>query len=83
MMESHDPRMGKVRDAQVMRLDHSGAWARLDDHTEVFIPLAEISWFEIEHPTDKLAEGDTVQVKITGKGKDECLEGSIRQVEAN
>lgn len=71
----------KVVEGQVIRLDHTGAFVHFAPNADVFIPLAEIAWFEIEHPSQALQEGDTVKVKLTGQREDGCIEGSIRQVE--
>ncbi|MCY0876818.1 MAG: S1 RNA-binding domain-containing protein [Firmicutes bacterium] len=74
--------VGTRIEGHVFELDETGAWIRTGSGTAVWIPLAEIAWFEIEHPAQKLQEGDSLAVTIIGTREDGSLEGSIRQIES-
>lgn len=69
-------------DARVVSLDHSGAWVDVGE-TRAFVPLAEIAWFEIEHPSAMLAAGDWIRAKVTGQMKEGHWECSVRRVESD
>jgi len=71
---------GDTVESRVTSLDHSGAWLQANG-VSIFVPLAEIAWFEIEHPSVLLKEDDEVRVQITGKDAAGDWTGSIRQVE--
>lgn len=71
---------GDIVEGRVIALDHSGAWLQANGFS-IFVPLAEIAWFEIEHPSVLLKEDDEVRVKITGKDNAGDWTGSIRQLE--
>ena len=71
---------GDTAEGQVTVLDHSGAWLQIDD-MPACIPLAEIAWFEIEHPSSAMRVGDWVRVRVTGRTAEGVLECSIRKLE--
>lgn len=69
-----------VQEGRVTSLDKSGAWLQIDGRP-AFIPLAEIAWFEIEHPSAVVRVGDWVRVRVLGKTSGGILECSIRKLE--
>lgn len=72
--------VGEIVQARVQALDHSGAWIEIEGQG-AFVPLAEIAWFEVEHPAAVLRVGDQVQVRVMGKTDQGVLECSIRKLE--
>ncbi len=72
--------VGEIVQAQVRALDHSGAWIEIEGQS-AFVPLAEIAWFEVEHPAIMLRVGDRVQVRVLGRTGQGVLECSIRKLE--
>lgn len=70
---------GDTAEAQVVSLDHHGAWIDLRGE-RAFIPLAEIAWFEIEHPSTMMSVGEWIQVTISGTTKNGVMECSLRQL---
>lgn len=69
-------KIGDIVDARVDTLDHSGAGVDIGG-TRAFVPLAEISWFEIEHPSSQLAVGDWIRAKVIGRLQDGRWECSV------
>lgn len=73
-------RIGDVVAGRVLSVQHDGAWIEVGEE-RAFVPLAEIAWFEIEHPAEQLAAGETVKAKVLGRTQDGQWECSIRQVQ--
>jgi exosome complex RNA-binding protein Csl4 len=73
-------RVGDVVDGRVLSVQHDGAWIEIDAE-RAFVPIAEVAWFEIEHPSERLAAGDVVRAKVIGRMQAGHWECSIRQVE--
>jgi small subunit ribosomal protein S1 len=55
--------IGQVVDAEITKLAHFGAFARIDE-VEGLIHLSELTESNITHPREVVAEGDQVSVKI-------------------
>jgi len=56
--------VGDVVDATVTKLADFGAFARLEDSIEGLIHITEMCHDNVAHPSDVIAEGDSVQVTI-------------------
>lgn len=70
-------RVNDIAEGVVTALGKVGA--RVDLHGEsVLLPLAEISWYEIEHPSVILRVGQRVKVKIVGRTQDGIWECTLR-----
>ena len=72
--------VGEIVKAEVQALDRSGAWIDAEG-VRAFVPLAEIAWFEVEHPAILLSVGDHIQVRVLGKTDRGVIECSIRKLE--
>ncbi len=70
---------GDVVEGRVQSLNRYGAWVDVQGE-KVFLPLAEISWYEIEHPSDIMSVGELVLVVISGKDSDGTYQASLREV---
>ena len=70
---------GDVLQGTVRSLDRQGAWVDVKGEM-VFLPLAEISWFEIEHPSETLRAGQSVILSILSKDTKGIYEGALREV---
>ncbi len=70
---------GDVVEGKVMSLDHQGAWVNAQGE-KIFLPLAEISWYEIEHPSEIMSVGELVLVSIQDKDTSGTYRASLRQV---
>ncbi len=74
--------IGEIVQAKVQALDHSGAWIDIDGR-RAFVPLGEIAWYEVEHPSVLLSVGTHIQVRVTGVTDQGVVECSIRRLERN
>ncbi len=70
---------GDVLQGTISSLDQQGAWVDVQGEM-VFLPLAEISWFEIEHPSENLRTGQSVLLSVFSKGAKGIYEGALREV---
>ena len=71
---------GEIVKAEVLALDRSGAWIGVEGR-RAFVPLAEIAWFEVEHPAAMLSVGSHIQVRVIGVSEQGIIECSIRKLE--
>ena len=72
--------VGEIVKAEVQALDPSGAWIDIEGEN-AFVPIAEIAWFEVEHPAIMLSVGNHIQVRVLGKTNMGVIECSIRKLE--
>ncbi len=70
---------GDVVEGKVTSLDQTGAWIAVHDQ-KVFLPLSEIAWYEIEHPSEILTVGETVRISIIRRDKQGVYHATLRQV---
>ncbi len=56
--------VGQVVTATITKLTDFGAFARLDEFIEGLVHISELSDQHIEHPSEMLAEGEQVELKI-------------------
>jgi len=56
--------VGQVVPATVTKLTDFGAFARLDDYIEGLVHISELSEEHISHPSEVLAEGEQVNLRI-------------------
>lgn len=78
-MDKREWSKGDVLEGRVKSLDRHGAWVEIQGE-KVFLPLAEISWYEIEHPSEIMSVGELVLVAITKKDTKGTYQGSLREV---
>ncbi len=73
--------VGDVITGRVTKLTPFGAFVNLGG-ADGLVPIAEISWDHIGHPSDVLAEGQEVQVKVIGLDPErKRISLSIRQLQ--
>jgi len=56
--------VGTTLTARVARIESFGAFLEVEEGIEGLLPVSEISWQRIRHPSDVLREGDTVKVVV-------------------
>ncbi|MCY2952205.1 MAG: S1 RNA-binding domain-containing protein, partial [Planctomycetota bacterium] len=56
--------VGSSITARVARVEGFGAFLEAEEGIEGLLPVSEISWQRIRHPSDVLREGDTVKVVV-------------------
>jgi len=56
--------VGTAITARVARIEGFGAFLEAEEGIEGLLPVSEISWQRIRHPSDVLKEGDTVRVVV-------------------
>lgn len=56
--------VGTAITARVARVEGFGAFLEVEEGIEGLLPVSEISWQRIRHPSDVLKEGDTVKVVV-------------------
>ncbi len=61
-MQTH--KVGEVVPGVVTRLESFGAFVKLEDGVEGLVHISEIGFVRIKHPSESLAVGEHVQVKI-------------------
>ena len=57
-------REGEIRQGKVTRLQGFGAFVDLGDGLEGLVHISEICHDRIRHPSEKLSEGDAIEVKV-------------------
>jgi small subunit ribosomal protein S1 len=55
---------GETLSGRVVRLADFGAFVEVQPGVEGLLPISEISWKRIHHPSETLSEGDVVRVKV-------------------
>jgi small subunit ribosomal protein S1 len=56
--------VGTALTARVARVEGFGAFLEVEEGMEGLLPVSEISWQRIRHPSDVLKDGDTVKVVV-------------------
>lgn len=56
--------VGDVRTGKVTRLTSFGAFVELEAGIEGLLHISEITWGRLEHPSERLREGEEIQVKV-------------------
>src|SRR3954471_6557598 len=56
--------VGTALTGRVARVEGFGAFLEAEEGMEGLLPISEISWQRIKHPSDVLKEGDTVKVVV-------------------
>jgi small subunit ribosomal protein S1 len=56
--------VGTALTGRVARVEGFGAFLEAEEGLEGLLPISEISWQRIKHPSDVLKEGDTVKVVV-------------------
>jgi len=56
--------VGATVTARVARVEGFGAFLEVEEGIEGLLPISEISWQRIRHPSEVLKEGDTVKVVV-------------------
>jgi small subunit ribosomal protein S1 len=56
--------VGNAVTGRVARVEGFGAFLEVEEGIEGLLPVSEISWQRIRHPSDVLKEGDTVKVVV-------------------
>lgn len=67
-------RIGEIVEGYVVSMNRYGVWV-LCEGERLFVPLSEIAWYEIEHPSELLEVGEWVKVKVLGvaaSGETQC-----------
>lgn len=74
---------GDVRPGRVKTIKDYGAFVDLGG-VDGFLPIGEMSWTRIAHPTDVLKEGDEIEVKVQKiEAEKNRISLSLRQLAAN
>lgn len=55
---------GDIRTGRITRLTSFGAFIELERGIEGLLHISEIAWERLEHPSERLQEGEEVQVKV-------------------
>ena len=78
-----DLEVGQLVEGEVTRLTKFGAFARLENEVEGLIHISEISEARIEHPKERLKEGEQVTLRIIRIDADQRRIGlSLRKVDS-
>jgi len=56
--------VGAAVTARVARIEGFGAFLEIEEGVEGLLPISEISWQRIKHPSEVLHEGDTIKVVV-------------------
>ena len=77
--------VGAVHEAEVVNIMSYGAFCKLEDGVEGLVHISEMSWTKrINHPSELIAVGQKVQVKILEINKDKQeISLGMKQVEEN
>ncbi|NTV37983.1 MAG: S1 RNA-binding domain-containing protein, partial [Anaerolineales bacterium] len=76
-------KVGQLVEGVITRLTKFGAFARLEGDLEGLIHISEISETRIEHPKEKLHEGDVLTLRIIRIDEDQRRIGlSLRKVDS-
>ena len=75
--------VGQLVEGEITRLTKFGAFARLESEVEGLIHISEISETRIEHPKERLKEGETLTLRIIRIDSDQRRIGlSLRKVDS-
>ncbi|MCM8771525.1 MAG: 30S ribosomal protein S1 [Candidatus Omnitrophica bacterium] len=77
--------VGSIVEGKVVNITDYGAFIKLEEGVEGLLHISELSWTgRIKHPSEILATGDTVKVKVIDIKKDEQkISFSLKQLEPN
>ena len=77
--------VGSVVEGKVVNITDYGAFIKLEEGVEGLLHISELSWTgRIKHPSEVVAMGDTLKVKVIDIKKDEQkISFSLRQLEPN
>ncbi|MCM8828718.1 MAG: 30S ribosomal protein S1 [Candidatus Omnitrophica bacterium] len=77
--------VGSIVEGKVVNITDYGAFVKLEDGIEGLLHISEFSWTgRVRHPSDMVAMGDTVSLKVIDIKKDEQkISFSLRQMEPN
>jgi len=77
--------IGSVVEGKVVNITDYGAFIKLEDGIEGLLHISEFSWTgRVKHPSDVIAMGDAINLKIIDIKKDEQkISFSLRQMEPN
>jgi len=77
--------VGSVVEGKVVNITDYGAFIKLEEGVEGLLHISELSWTgRIKHPSEVVAMGDTVKVKVVDIKKDEQkISFSLKQLEPN
>lgn len=77
--------VGSVVEGKVVNVTDYGAFIKLEEGVEGLLHISEFSWTgRIKHPSEIVAPGDTIKVKVIDIKKDEQkISFSLRQLEPN
>jgi small subunit ribosomal protein S1 len=77
--------MGSVHEAEVVNIMSYGAFCKLEEGVEGLVHISEMSWTKrINHPSEVVAQGQKVQVKVLEINKDKQeISLGMKQVEEN
>jgi small subunit ribosomal protein S1 len=83
-IESKYP-VGSVHEAEVVNIMSYGAFCKLEEGVEGLVHISEMSWTKrINHPSEVVAQGQKVQVKVLEINKDKQeISLGMKQVEEN
>ena len=77
--------VGSVVEGKVVNITEYGAFIKIDEGIEGLLHISELSWTgRIKHPSEIVAMGDTVKVKVVDIKKDQQkISFSLKQLEPN
>ena len=77
--------VGSVVEGKVVNITDYGAFIKLEEGVEGLLHISELSWTgRIKHPSEVVAMGDTIKVKVIDIKKDEQkISFSLKQLEPN
>jgi small subunit ribosomal protein S1 len=77
--------VGSVVEGKVVNITDYGVFIKLEEGVEGLLHISELSWTgKIKHPSEIIATGDTLKVKVIDIKKDEQkISFSLRQLEPN
>jgi len=77
--------VGSIVEGKVVNITDYGAFIKLEDGIEGLLHISEFSWTgRVRHPSDIVAMGDTLRLKVIDIKKDEQkISFSLRQMEPN
>ena len=77
--------VGSVVEGKVVNITEYGAFLKIEEGVEGLLHISELSWTgRIKHPSEVVAMGDTLKVKVIDIKKDEQkISFSLRQLEPN
>ncbi len=77
--------IGSVHEAEVVNIMSYGAFCKLEEGVEGLVHISEMSWTKrINHPSEVVAQGQKVQVKVLEINKDKQeISLGMKQVEEN